>query len=119
MGLQAQAIEGAVEPLVLAAPPIGRSGALRVRKTVHDALGADLEAIGAHVFRVSARFGQDVEGRRVVYVRLDLDEDFPNLPLSSLPGRLARLQAAGAARCAAVLGRDFQAFVSFGGKKLR
>lgn len=117
--VRAQAVEGALEPVVLAAPPLGRSGDLRVRKAVHDALGADPTAIGRHVFRVSARFGQGVDGRRALYMRLDLDEDFPLLPHDTLPDRLRSLQSAGAARCAAVLGPDFQVFVSFGGKKLR
>lgn len=69
---------------------------------------------------MKAGFTQDTTGKRSVALRLDLDEDFPNLPLRTLPAKLERLQKAGAARCAAVLGPDFSVLsVYFGGKKLR
>ena len=116
--LLAQAIAGADEPMVLSAPPLGRSGDVKVRKAAHDVLCADPRAVGPHVFGLYASFFQGVEGRRVVSLRLDLDEDFPNLPANTLPERLQLLQQAGAARCAAILGVDFQVLsVYFGGKK--
>lgn len=111
--------KGASEPLVLASPPLGRSGEVRVRKPVLDALNADLAALGPHVTRVRAKFVQGVEGKRVVFLTLDLGEDFPIAPEKTLARRLQALEKAGKARTAAVLGKDFQTFVSFGGKKLR
>lgn len=118
--LLAQWVEGAVEPLVLAAPPAGRSGALRVSKALHDALGEDPHLVGPHVFRIRAFFNQHMNGRRSVNVRLDLNEDFPNLPLETLPERLHPLLLAGAARARSVLGPDFLVMpVALGGKKLR
>lgn len=95
---------GAVEPMVLSAPPLGRSGDVKVRKPVHDALCANPTAIDAHVFRLFAQFIQGTAGRRSVSLRLDLDEEFPNKPIDTLADRLKLLQAAGAARCAAILG---------------
>jgi hypothetical protein len=115
-----QAVDGAVEPMVRTAPPLGRSGDLIVHKIVHDLLGADPSAIGAHVFRVKASFAQDTRGLRSVALRLDLDEDFPNLPVDALPARLEALQKAGRARCEQVLGKELHVLsVYFGGKKLR
>lgn len=117
--LAPRAVEGAVELLVLSAPPAGRSGEVRVRKALHDALGADPRRVGPHVSRVSAMIAQDTEGKRWVALRLVLDEDFPNLPLETLPERLQLLMKAGAARCAEIMGADFHVIVDFGGKKLR
>ena len=110
--LLSQATEGADEPMVLSAPPLGRSGDVKVRKPVHDAL--------CGVSRLFASFVQGTTGRRSVALRLDLDEGFPNLPLDTLPDRLSALQQAGAARCVAILGADFNVLsIYFGGKKLR
>jgi hypothetical protein len=115
-----QFVEGADEPMVISAPPLGRSGDVVVRKPLHDALCAEPTALGAHVLRIKAQFTQGSAGGRSVSLRLDLDADFPNLPVDALPARLEALQKAGAARCAAVLGADFRVLsIHFGGKKLR
>jgi hypothetical protein len=118
--LLARAVEGAAEPLVLSSPPLGRSGIVKVRKPLRDALEADPTSIGAHVAGLHARIEQGTTGERVVSLRIDLDEDFPNQPLAKLSERLQPLIDAGHARCAAVLGAEFRVLsVSFGGKKLR
>lgn len=115
--IAAQAVDGAVEPLVLAAPQAGTSGELRVRKPVHDALAAAVQL--PHVSRVSASFAQGVNGARMVSVRLILDESFPLAPADTLAERLTALSTSAKAACAGVLGASFVVFVDFGGKRLR
>jgi hypothetical protein len=103
--------------MVLAAPPLGTSGVVRVRKALHDALAQAVRL--PHVSRISVSFGQGTDGSRAAYVRLIFDEDFPVAPAETLPARLRAMADAASGACRVVLGVDFTVFVDFGGKRLR
>lgn len=110
------------DPYVLSKPPTGKSGDLKVRKPVHDALCADPTSIDPHVSKLTASFGQDITGARMVYLRMVLDDDAPTLKdlgQAALTARVRMLQAKGTARCVAVLGEGFHITPWFGGKHFR
>jgi hypothetical protein len=110
------------DPFILSKPPVGKSGNLRVRKPIHDALCADPKSLDPHVSRLTAHFGQDITGLRIAYLRLTLDAASPTLKdlgEKRLVNRVRTLTAAGEARLANVLGKDFHASVFFGGKHFR
>lgn len=110
------------EPYVLSKPPTGKSGDLKLRKPIHDALCVDPQSFDPHVKKVTASFAQDVAGTRVAYLRLVLDDDAPTLKDLGETRLVARVQALtrlGNARIAAVLGPDFHAQTWFGGKHFR
>lgn len=114
--------DGVDDPYVLHKPPPGKSGDLKVKKAVHDALCADPTSLDPHVKKLTVSFGQDINGARMVYLRLVLDDDAPTLKdlgEARLTARVKRLQQVGTARCLSVLGDGFHVQPWFGGKHFR